>query len=382
MPTVFVSIASYRDHYCSRTLESIFENAADPTNIRVGICIQNDDADEDCVISNPKLAQYNPNISTIRMRHFEAKGPTWARYLCATLYNKEDYFLQVDSHTLFAKDWDAKLVNMISEIKANTPSDDVILSHYPPSYEEYGKEGTNPKMVSTICASFFNDRGMISFPGAESIDMSKETGYVQTAYIAAGMFFCEGKCLRDVPYDPHLPNLFVGEEISHSIRCWTSGYDIYSPNENVVYHLYTRSDQPHIWDDKKDNKHYSDEAATNKIKALLELDSEAPGKVPEHIKENSDKYGLGKKRTLQEYYDFAGIDVAGKTVNKNFCKKPESSGAEGFSSMTADDTNYIMIALLLLLGAFILNVVFFSNKLWFHGIASKLRRAFSGVNMK
>ena len=34
---------------------------------------------------------------------------------------------------------------------------------------------------------------------------------------------------------------------------------------------------------------------------------------------NLDKYGLGKSRTLQEFYDFAGIDLANKRVVKNFC---------------------------------------------------------------
>jgi hypothetical protein len=42
-------------------------------------------------------------------------------------------------------------------------------------------------------------------------------------------------------------------------------------------------------------------------------------KIPTHVKNNIDKYGLGKKRSLQEYYDFAGIDVKNKKVYKNFC---------------------------------------------------------------
>ena len=377
MPSIFVSIASYRDLYCSRTLESIFKNAKDPTNIFVGICIQNDDGDEDCHLTNPELAQHNGNISTIRMRHFEAKGPTWARYLCSTLYNKQDYFLQVDSHTLFAKDWDAKLINMMMEIKYTTDSTDIILSQYPPNYEDYEKETNNPKMVHAICTSFFNDSGMISFPGAEVIDMSTESRYIQSAYIAAGMFFCEAKCLIDVPFDPNLPNLFVGEEISHSIRCWTAGYDIYTPNENTVYHLYTRSDQPHIWDDKKDNKHYSDVDAVNKVKAMLELDPEAQAKVPEHIKENIDKYGLGTKRSLQDYYNFAEIDIKNRKVSKNFCAKPPTTDVgEGFANYNEepDWTMYILIAVLSL---FILNILYFSNSVNLNRYFADFRRWFA-----
>jgi hypothetical protein len=317
--TIFVSIASYRDFYCTRTLESLFKNATNPNNVFVGLCIQNKDDDEDCSITNVSLKQYANNVRTIRLKSYEAKGPTWARYLCTTLMNKEDYFLQIDSHTLFEKGWDEKCIQMVEEIKANTTSKDVVLSHYPPNYDDYNNRSKDLNVVDTICQSFFNDRGVVSFLGASPINMKTEK-YVQTPHIAAGMFFCEGKCIQDVPYDPNLPNLFVGEEILHSARVWTAGYDIYSPTQVVVYHLYTRSDQPHIWDDKKG---YNDSDAVNKVKFLLKLqdDPQNPN-VPEHLKENIDKYGLGNKRTLEEFYSFAGIDTKGKKIYKNFCPKP------------------------------------------------------------
>jgi len=316
--TIFISIASYRDLYCSRTLESIYENSKYPNNIYVGLCIQNNDEDEDCLIKNKNLKKYMKNVSVIRLKAYEAKGPTWARYLCTTLFNNQDYFFQIDSHTLFDKDWDFKCMKMIDEIKTNTGSKDVVISHYPPSYEDHNNKNINKKIVTSICRGFFNDRNMISFMGAENVDMTNH--YVKTPYIAAGMFFCEGKCLKDVPYDPNLPNLFVGEEILHSARIWTSGYDIYSPTEVVIYHLYTRADQPHIWDDKKD---YNDVDAHNKVKMLLTLEEGIDKKVPEYVKDNIDKYRLGEKRSLSDYYNFAGINLKEKKVTKNFCSQEE-----------------------------------------------------------
>jgi hypothetical protein len=328
----------------------MYENARHPENIYVGLCIQNDERDEDCFLQNPALKPYQNNIRTINLAHYEAKGPTWARYLCTTLMQKEDYFLQIDSHTLFDKDWDVKLAGMVQDIKANTPSKDVVLSHYPPLYEDHGNPNRDKKVVDTICQSFFNERGMVSFLGAEGVDMNKYK-YVQTPHIAAGMFFCEGKCIKEVPYDPHLPNLFVGEEILHSARVWTSGYDIYTPHENVVYHLYTRADQPHIWDDKKD---YNDEDAFNKAKMILGFEDVKGETVPKHVKSNIDKYGLGKKRTLKQYFEFAGIDAENKKIFKNFCphnngivKKDESHLAkmerqENFTGLSdsASDTHW------------------------------------------
>ena len=43
--TIFVSIASYRDHECPATVESLFAMASDPTRIHVGLCIQNAEGD-------------------------------------------------------------------------------------------------------------------------------------------------------------------------------------------------------------------------------------------------------------------------------------------------------------------------------------------------
>ena len=34
--------------------------------------------------------------------------------------------------------------------------------------------------------------------------------------------------------DPNLSMMFVGEEILHSARVWTHGYDIFAPDENLV----------------------------------------------------------------------------------------------------------------------------------------------------
>jgi hypothetical protein len=298
----------------------MYENARYPSQVFVGLCIQNDKDDEDCLLQNPALKAYQPNIRTINLAHYEAKGPTWARYLCTTLMKNEDYFLQIDSHTLFDKDWDVKLVGMVQDIKSNTASKDVVLSHYPPVYEEHGNPNRDKKMVDTICQSFFNERGMVSFLGAEGVDTKKHP-YVQTPHIAAGMFFSEGKCIKEVPYDPYLPNLFVGEEILHSARVWTSGYDIYTPQEITVYHLYTRSEQPHVWDDKKD---YNDEEAFNKAKLILGFNDLNEEKISPYVKSNIDKYGLGKKRSMKEFFEFAGIDAANKRIFKNFC--PQHGG--------------------------------------------------------
>ena len=313
--TIFVSIASYRDDVCNSTLKSLYEMSKYPENVFVGICQQNkEDEDEDCV----KSFENNPNIRIMRISHKDAKGPTYARYLCSRLWKGEEYYLQIDSHSSFVKNWDEKCINMITEIKNLSLSKKPVLSHYPKEISEYKSYKTDSDKdkynVTRMCRSFFNTRDMLSFFGAEIIDTSKE--YYRTPYVAGGMVFCESKFLDELPYDPELPYLFVGEEILHSIRYYTNGWDIFTPNENVIFHEYTRSGKPKIW---TDNPSYSDIPAFEKVKFYIGLVKDDL-KIPENLRKNLNKYGLGKERSLQDYYDFAGINLEKRIVTKNFCK--------------------------------------------------------------
>jgi [Skp1-protein]-hydroxyproline N-acetylglucosaminyltransferase len=306
--TVFVSLASYRDALCPETLKSLYENAKNPGRVFVGICQQNDASqDADCKrTADPNVPMSQVRI--LRLDYLEAKGPTHARYLCSTLFEGEDYFLQIDAHCKFAKNWDAKLIRMITDLKA-AGVEKPLLSHYTP---DIGSHGNPPKQITTICKAFFNPKGMISFEGAGHRDPKPLPEL--NAFIAGGMFFAESKFLSEVPFDPNLPFLFVGEEILQSARFWTHGWDIYTPNENVVFHFYTRKDSPHFWDVKRK---VTDKDATIKVRKILGLPQK--GTIPLQLDLHIHKYGLGTKRPLKDFYKHAGINVSKKSVTKSFC---------------------------------------------------------------
>jgi hypothetical protein len=328
---IFVSIASYRDDVCSTTLDSLYTMADKPDRVYVGICQQNKNEEDDDIDCVTKGYQDHPRVRIIRIPHFDAKGPTHARYLCSTLWNGEEYFLQIDSHSKFVKGWDTLCIGMLSNIKNKGLSKKPVLSHYPKEISTYDEHNYGTKNnVTRICKSFFNDRGMISFMGSEEMN-SNNIPYM-TPYIAGGMLFCESYFLKELPFDPNLPFLFVGEEILHSIRFYTHGWDIFTPTENIIFHEYTRKDKPKIW---TDNPYYSDIPAFDKVKYYLKLvvnndkdfndkdfkDKDFKDKVVNYLQFNLDKYGLGKTRTLEDYYNFAGIDIINKKVYKNFCKE-------------------------------------------------------------
>lgn len=316
---IFVSIASYRDDVCHDTLISLYKMANNPQNVYVGICQQNKKKNEDvdCVGN-----YYNQNVRIIRISHEEAKGPVYARYLCSTLWNEEEYYMQIDSHSKFVKDWDVKCINMINEIKVNGLSKKPVLSHYPKEINEYKNHKDYDLTLPRICKPFFNSRDMISFMGSEILNT--EGKYYLTPFVAGGMIFCESYFIHELPYDNNLDYIFVGEEILHSIRFYTNGWDIFTPKENIVFHEYTRSDKPKIW---TDNPYYSDMNAFNKIRYLLKLD-ESDEKVTVEMKHNLERYGLGKSRTIEQYYELTGINLKERKVYKNFCKKNNIASEE------------------------------------------------------
>ncbi|KAJ3024778.1 UNVERIFIED_CONTAM: hypothetical protein HDU68_007790 [Siphonaria sp. JEL0065] len=308
--TIFVSVASYRDSACTPTLSSIYSQARFPGNVYVGVCQQNTSVDPDC--SNTYAGNFSQNIRTIRIPNTDAKGPTYARYLCASLYNNEQYFLQLDSHTLLVKDWDQKCMDMIDDLKHKGYTLPM-LSYYPRTLDDIktykALDIQQARTVPRICQSFFNDRGMISFKASEF--QNTQGQMYETPFIAAGFFFCEAGFLNTVPFDPTLDFIFVGEEILHSVRFWTSGYNIFTPRENIAFHQYTRANEPKIW---TDNPGYSDLIAFKKIKQILGIavNPKTEGPVPPPLDpQYLSRYGVGKTRSLAAYYKFAGIDPTG-----------------------------------------------------------------------
>jgi hypothetical protein len=311
--TIFVSVASYRDQDCKNTITSLFEQADNPTKVFIGTCEQNalDSAGETCAAHVPPRDL--SRVRTISMRDAEARGPTYARYLCTTLWRGEQYFLQLDSHMRLVKGWDRKCKDLMRALQQRTGNRRIVLSTYVAGMEQYEGHKRGDKEVTgkspRMCQAFFNADGMISFHGAHLLDNTADP--VPVPFVAGGFMFSEAvPLLREVPMDPYLDDVFVGEEILLSARLWTSGYDIYTPNENIAFHKFTRAGEPKFWDNERD-----DTVGMARVRHLLGLSSDLPPKAGKRLA----LYGMGSVRTLEDFYKYAGINIADKKVTKNFC---------------------------------------------------------------
>ena len=281
---IFINIASYRDPLCYKTINSIYENAKWPDNIRIGLCIQD-------IFHKCETNEYSRYIKTIKLNYTSAKGPTWARYLCNTLWDGEEYFLQIDSHTSFVKNWDSDIINMLSYLPKKS-----IITYYPPNI---GSPGNIKNITVHTISAHINERNHI-------ISKSKRvpsTDKPHAAYfISCGFLFCKSQFIIDVPWDPYLPYLFQGEESLLTMRAFTNGWVLFHPCHAVCYHYYYRKNEPRFWTDLY--KYYTlyNPLSNKRAKYFLKLENKDT-KYP-NIYLYEEVFGPGYTKSINEWFSF------------------------------------------------------------------------------
>src|SRR5690348_6724629 len=123
--TIFVSIASYLDPMLFFTLHDGFAKARHPERLAFAVIDQNIDDQRAAIAALPFAAQ----VRYVHVHPQDTLGVCWARSTAFSLYDGEDYLLQIDSHMLFEEDWDEKLLAQHAALKQRSPKP--IVSTYP-----------------------------------------------------------------------------------------------------------------------------------------------------------------------------------------------------------------------------------------------------------
>lgn len=236
---IFISVASYRDPQLKHTIESLLDNCYDKSLIRIVVCEQNSDDDNFSI-------NEQPSVEVIKMDYTKARGPTWARYIIQQCWKGEQYYLQIDSHTRFVKNWDKLLREQIAVLP-----DKSCLSNYVSTYDiNTNKVLKSPLRGPMIIQSIdpvdrfyrFNSRYVKSLPRP----MESE-GW-------SGCFsFSSSQIIIDIPYDPYLPFLFFGEEMDMYNRLLNKGWKLYVPSVPICFTLFNRAYRKTFWE-HPDNK--------------------------------------------------------------------------------------------------------------------------------
>ncbi|MDY7087610.1 MAG: GlcNAc-transferase family protein [Actinomycetota bacterium] len=280
--TIFVSVASYRDPELVHTVRDCLARAARPGELRIVVNWQHlGDEDVSALTGDPR----------VELLEFDARqslGACWARAQVMRHYAGEDWFLQVDSHTRFAPDWDERVLALAAGTGAPKP----VITCYPPMYEP-GAEFTGGGVPTETVVTSWSGDGLPVFGQRELPVLDGRP--VPARFVAGGFLFAPGSLVREVPYDPYL--YFHGEELTVSLRAYTWGYDLFHPTEALAWHYYIREGSPRHWSDHPDAWVARDKASRRRVNTLL--------RHPNH-----GRYGLGRVRSLADYADWSGCHFA------------------------------------------------------------------------
>jgi [Skp1-protein]-hydroxyproline N-acetylglucosaminyltransferase len=316
--TIFVSIASYRDEACKNTVYDLFDKAEFPDQIVVGVVQQNEKTHEkeDCFDKCQvcKSRKESGHIKVINLDYTQAKGPAYARFIASSLWYGQEFYLQVDSHTKFEKHWDTNIIKQWRELE--DPKG--VLGHYPPTDQQM-KEFKEGKIGTTYnCSLSFAKTKLPSMRASIAPAASvHERKAVPQKYVGANFLFFPAIALYEVPYDPYLIFVFFPEEIVFSARLWTHGYNMYAPHTPVCTHNYEPDpNRPRFWDNLRERRDRCEARAETRAEFLLGARSEQ--RVDKSFRVGLDKYGMGKERSLSDYWKFAKLNLHKKS-SKSSC---------------------------------------------------------------
>ena len=306
MKTIFISIASYCDPELPYTIQNAFDTVSKADRLRIGVVEQQ--TEERRLRFDENAA---PFIRYLRVEPNQSRGACWARSVAMTLYDGEDWFFQIDSHMMFEKDWDEYFIEQWHEARKQARKP--LLSSYPHAYEI--KNGERVKLKATEGAlvhivpsthSFEDGHLALAF-NAVPFDTTKP---VRGFHIGAGCLFAPGNFVSEVPYDPCA--YFTGEEQALALRAFTRGWDIFHPPNLPVYHLYDTGDGS-----VARTKHWDEAADKDRAVRWWERDKQAKTRFQQLVDSRPmGIYGAGRRRSVEDYAAFCGVDYKTKTLTE------------------------------------------------------------------
>ena len=247
---IFVSIPSYKDDQCSKTLELLYKNARNPEKIFCGVYLQVDpnNSIQHCNINSsiPKN-----HVRYIAVHHDAANGPMHARaIIMKQLYNDEKYIFWIDAHTIFLKDWDINAKEYLEYLNKTVKIKKPIITGYPAdvtNMEDATYLNCRITENSEVWPTIFE---ALPRPGGNF-----HKGYL----IAAGCMFTFGKFYSEALDRNNFLNLsnklgpiFNGEELILALIAYTNNWEIFSIPHTFIKHKYKSND-----DKLDDGTHFS-----------------------------------------------------------------------------------------------------------------------------
>lgn len=306
-------MAAFCEPHLYLTVHQLFAKATHPTRIFVGLVDQSENL-------NPQwLAQFpaRKNINYVGLSPIDSRGVSWARSIAFSLYNDQDYLLQIDSHTLFDQGWDEKLIQQHQQLQGTHPQP--LVSTYPPGFkfdaqgravaDEPLKSNDIFRMDRDPDSTLSADRAVLQFRVFRTPAESSQTTHLPGFHVAASFLFTTGDFVYHVPYDPYM--YFRGEEQSLSLRAHAKGYQVFHPRHNLIpiYHLYKETGKVY------EGQHWRADMDAKRQTAFGWLQQRSNERTHALFTPGSDlgMYGIDDPAHLESFCKLSKIDYLGRT---------------------------------------------------------------------
>jgi hypothetical protein len=288
MSSIFVQISSYHDYELPKTILDCIGKSSGKNDLSFGIhsCYDSFDDIEDVDL---------PNIKYVKSKAPQGLGVGQGRYLANRLYSGEDYYLQIDAHTRFSKDWDINLIADHSEYLSYGCNP--ILTAYPSGYHYEGSEIVYDENPGVVFADFVekNKKNCLEF--LHQTSSSNREGNIFTRAVSAGHIFASGDIAK---IEPNYKMFNWGEEYLNAIRFFTHGYDLMLPRKQNLYHLY-------YGDSPENQRKLAGKDFPDRADAIFKISNEEIYRI---LKNNIiGDQELGDKRTLEDFWYYSGINA-------------------------------------------------------------------------
>lgn len=299
--TIFIGIPSIKDTELIPTVLNAINDSENRNRIFIGIAYTTEFSNKKL---NDSLSNALKNFDNVSFNFFNLNkyhGAGWGRIHASELYNDQDYYLQIDSHMLFDKNWDTKLIKIFKDAKERVKNK-IVISGYPTPYS-YNVNSqrkvisdtmklTCPKYVDGNISDRFDvyTEYMNMLPNWEDffpeiIWENDDEIFFPSPKVSGGFTFGDKEFAKNYKkYYPY-PPMFYDEEIIQSVELINDGYEIVCPSVDIpIAHLYS--------DNINENGGERDLTSThqNKVEQFIK-------KYKEYLNQNKEKINFYKEKT-------------------------------------------------------------------------------------
>ena len=232
-PKIFVKIPALDDSELTHTIEDAIKKAAYPERLVFSICLTYSQS-----VAKAELEAYLDKYAeicefkvTIQTFHPDLLGVAKGRYITESMYEDEDYVLQIDAHTWFCDFWDEHLIRMLDK-----HDDKTIISGLLPPYEPKGRY---PMGKGVYLAEFVDERTYCDWmPNWNPKEVKTDDEFFDNKFSA---HFAFGTKEFGKYSGLNKSSFFWSEEPIQDFNLKSKGFKIISPNIQypLLCHLYT-----------------------------------------------------------------------------------------------------------------------------------------------